>query len=69
MVCHFSRLLWSPEQIALTLAHIYTKGQEHLEAIADKIKDRPRKGLGVQLPLAAYRELLINSPQHSTEIH
>ena len=43
--------------------------QEHLDAIADQINDRPRKGLGVRSPLAVYRELLINSPQHSTEIH
>ena len=41
----------------------------HLDAIADQINDRPRKGLGVRSPLAVYRELLINSPQHSTEIH
>ena len=38
-------------------------------AIAEQINDRPRKGLGVRSPLAVYRELLINSPQHSTEIH
>ena len=43
--------------------------QEHLDAIADQINGRPRKGLGVRSPLAVYRELLINSPQHSTEIH
>jgi hypothetical protein len=43
--------------------------QEHLDAIADQINDRPRKGLGVRSPLAVYRELLLNSPQHSTEIH
>ena len=29
VVCHFLRLLWSPEQIALTLAHIFPKGHEH----------------------------------------
>ena len=43
--------------------------QEHLDAIADQINGRPRKGLGVRSPLAVYRELLLNSPQHSTEIH
>ena len=43
--------------------------QEPLDAIADQINDRPRKGLGVRSPLAVYRELLINSPQHSTKIH
>jgi IS30 family transposase len=43
--------------------------QEHLDAIADQINGRPRKGLGVRSPLAVYRELLINSPQHSTQIH
>lgn len=42
--------------------------QEQLDAIADQINGRPRKGLGVRSPLAVYRELLINSPQHSTEI-
>ena len=43
--------------------------QEQLDAIADEIKNRPRKGLGVRSPLAVYRELLIKSPQHSTLIH
>ena len=43
--------------------------QEQLDAIADEINNRPRKGLGVRSPLAVYRELLINSPQHSTLIH
>ena len=43
--------------------------QEQLEAIADEINNRPRKGLGVRSPLAVYRELLVNSPQHSTLIH
>jgi IS30 family transposase len=43
--------------------------QEQLDAIADEINDRPRKGLGVRSPLAVYRELLINSPQHSTLVH
>jgi IS30 family transposase len=40
--------------------------QEQLEAIADQINYRPRKGLGVRSPLAVYRELLLNSQQHST---
>ncbi|MDD3786891.1 MAG: IS30 family transposase [Hydrogenophaga sp.] len=43
--------------------------QEQLDAIADQINGRPRKGLGVRSPLAVYRELLLNSPQHSTLIH
>ena len=42
--------------------------QEQLDAIADEINNRPRKGLGVRSPLAVYRELLVNSPQHSTLI-
>jgi IS30 family transposase len=43
--------------------------QEQLDAIADEINGRPRKGLGVRSPLAVYRELLINSPQHSILVH
>ena len=43
--------------------------QEQLDAIADEINNRPRKGLGIRSPLAVYRELLINNPQHSTLIH
>ena len=43
--------------------------QEQLDAIADEINNRPRKGLGVRSPLSVYRELLINSPQHSTLVH
>ena len=43
--------------------------QEQLDAIADQINNRPRKGLGVRSPLAVYRDLLLNSPQHSTLIH
>ncbi|MDP3475385.1 MAG: IS30 family transposase [Hydrogenophaga sp.] len=43
--------------------------QEQLDAIADHINHRPRKGLGVRSPLAVYRELLLNSPQHSTLVH
>jgi len=43
--------------------------QEELDAIADEINNRPRKGLGVRSPLSVYRELLLNSPQHSTLIH
>ena len=42
---------------------------EQLDAIADQINNRPRKGLGVRSPLAVYRELLLNSPQHSTLVH
>ncbi len=43
--------------------------QQQLDAIADEINNRPRKGLGVRSPLAVYRELLINNPQHSTLVH
>ena len=43
--------------------------QEQLDAIADEINNRPRKGLGVRSPMAVYTELLLNSPQHSTLIH
>lgn len=43
--------------------------QEQLDAIADQINNRPRKGLGVRSPLAVYRELLLNSPQHSSLVH
>ena len=43
--------------------------QEQLDAIAHEINNRPRKGLGVRSPLSVYRELLLNTPQHSTLIH
>jgi len=43
--------------------------QEQLDAIADQINNRPRKGLGVRSPLVVYTELLQNSQQHSTLIH
>jgi IS30 family transposase len=39
--------------------------QEQLDAIANEINNRQRKGLGVRSPLAVYTELLLNSPQHS----
>jgi IS30 family transposase len=45
----------------------YTQSQ--LDAIADEINNRPRIALGVRSPLAVYRELLINSPQHSSLVH
>ena len=38
--------------------------QEQLDAIADEINGRPRKGLGVRSPLSVYAELLTNSQQH-----
>ena len=50
-----------------TYLSIYS--QEQLDAIADEINNRPRKGLGVRSPLAVYSDLLINNPQHSTLIH
>jgi IS30 family transposase len=40
--------------------------QEQLDAIADQINNRPRKGLGVRSPLAVYRQLIQNNPQHAT---
>ena len=43
--------------------------QEQLDAIADEINGRPRKGLGVRSPLAVYRDLLLSNPQHSTLVH
>jgi IS30 family transposase len=43
--------------------------QQQLDAIADEINTRPRKGLGVRCPLAVYRELLLNHSQQSTLIH
>lgn len=43
--------------------------QKQLDAIADQINNRPRKGLGVRSPLAVYRELLLNRPQQSTLVH
>jgi len=43
--------------------------QEQLDAIADQINNRPRKGLGVRYPLAVYQDLLLNTPQHSTLVH
>jgi IS30 family transposase len=43
--------------------------QEQLDAIADEINGRPRKGLGVRSPLVVYRELLLNATQHSPLIH
>ncbi len=41
--------------------------QEQLDAIADEINNRPRKGLGVRTPLAVYRQLLLShtEPQSS----
>jgi IS30 family transposase len=39
--------------------------QEELDAIADEINGRPRKGLGVRSSLAVYRDLLLNHHLHS----
>lgn len=50
-----------------TVFSVYS--QEQLDEIADQINGRLRKGLGVRSPLAVYRELLLNSPQHSTLTH
>ena len=44
--------------------------QKQLDAIADEINNRPRKGLGVRTPLAVYRQLLItHSKSQSNTIH
>ncbi|MEQ1638549.1 MAG: IS30 family transposase [Methylococcales bacterium] len=43
--------------------------QQQLDAIADEINARPRKGLGLRCPLAVYREILLNSSLNSTLIH
>lgn len=43
--------------------------QQQLDAIADQINARPRKGLGVRCPLAVYREILLNSTFQSNIIH
>lgn len=44
--------------------------QQQLDAIADEINNRPRKGLGVRTPLAVYRQLLITHAQpQSSAIH
>jgi transposase, IS30 family len=43
--------------------------QAQLDAIADEINNRPRKGLGVRTPLAVYREMLLRSTMHSDDIH
>ena len=41
-----------------------------LDAIADEINNRPRKGLGVRTPLAVYRQLLVAHAQpQSNTIH
>ncbi len=41
--------------------------QAQLDAIADEINGRPRKGLGVRTPLAVYGEMLIKSTMHSNQ--
>lgn len=43
--------------------------QLQLDAIADEINGRPRKGLGVRSPLVVYRQFLLNASQHSSSIH
>ena len=54
------------------VTHVFKAAPERVEAldvIADQINNRPRKGLGVRSPLAVYRDLLLNRPQHSTLVH
>lgn len=44
--------------------------QERLDAIADEINNRPRKGLGVRTPLAVYHHLLLmHSLPQSSFVH
>jgi hypothetical protein len=43
--------------------------QEELDAIADEINNRSRKGLGVRSALIVSRALILNSAQHSTLNH
>jgi IS30 family transposase len=43
--------------------------QAQLDAIADELNDRPRKGLGVRTPLEVYSGLLANAALHSTQTH
>lgn len=50
-------------------ADLSVYSQLELDAIADEINNRPRKGLGLRSPLPVYRELLSNSQQHSMLIH
>jgi len=40
-----------------------------MDAIADEINNRPRKGLGVRFPLAIYQELFLNSSPQSALVH
>ncbi|MFT5934241.1 MAG: IS30 family transposase [Hydrogenophaga sp.] len=43
--------------------------QEELDAIADEINGRPRKGLGVRSSRALHRDLLLNHHLHSPTLH
>jgi len=43
--------------------------QEQIDAIADQINNRPRKGMGVRSSFDGLSGLLLNSPQHSTLVH
>jgi IS30 family transposase len=43
--------------------------QAQLDAIAEQINNRPRKGLVIRSSLAVLTELLRNRQQHSTRIH
>jgi IS30 family transposase len=42
---------------------LYVYSQEELDAIADGINNRPRKGLGVRSPPSVDRELHANNQQ------
>jgi IS30 family transposase len=44
---------------------LWAHSQEELDAIADEINGRARKGMGVRSPLAVYRDLLLNHHLHS----
>ena len=43
--------------------------QEQLDAIADEINGRPRKGLGVRSPLSVYAECLAQSQKTPSTQH
>ena len=48
---------------------LFVYSQKEMDAIADEVNNRSRKGLGVRSALIVYRELLLDSSQHSTLIH
>jgi IS30 family transposase len=59
--------MWSASTPKSTDLSFYS--QEELDAIADEINNRSRKGLGVRSALIVSRALILNSAQHSTLNH